>query len=104
MLTSLISLKFLSPFDLSPFDFSEKIKKQDVSNISQMTDNSFVRIRNSEMIFVKNCVFYNIGVENHVDVGGFTSIFFIEDCFDIKVDAISILTTYFIAPINIDIR
>lgn len=81
-----------------------RLQNLDINKVEELTDNALVRIQNSEMIFINKAVFYNINVEDHSNLVDFSSIIYLNKCFDIKVSAISILTTYVKALVNKDVN
>lgn len=71
----------------------------DVSNITSYGDDLIIG-ESSQMIFMSNMVFYNINV---TDVYGIKTVTRFNNCFDVKVSHISILTTSYVARNNRDL-
>lgn len=71
-----------------------------INNISSYED-SLLAGTNSQMIFVSNCAFHNINV---INVAGERRVMSFEQCFDVKVSHISILTTHFTGTTDSDLR
>ena len=67
----------------------------DINNISSFASESLILCSNSDMIFVNNCAFYNIDVQDAV---ARKSIILMDVCFDVKISHISVLATSFTAP------
>lgn len=62
----------------------------DVNNITSMNERSLLDFFQSDMIFINNCVFYNIAI---TEAASSKSVIRMEECFDVKVSHISILST-----------
>ena len=73
----------------------------DSSDLTTFSDRALIDISRSDMIFVNNCAFYNMNVQEAVGEKG---VIYMDTCFDVKVSHISILTTIFTAPVDTNLN
>lgn len=80
-----------------------RLNNLDINNIfaeSPLND-ALIMVNNSEMVFISNCAYYNI---NYTNVSGTKSIMKMNNCFDVKISHVSILTTAYSSASNEDLN
>ncbi len=90
-------------FDIQCSDYL-RFSGLDINNIGSYSEESLFYAKNSQMIFINNCAFYNINYNTTGGTDSITkSIIKVENAFDVKISHISILTTYFSSDVDTNI-
>lgn len=72
----------------------------DINSVTQFKEDALIMGNNSEMIFINNSSFYDIDVK---ESSGIERVLVLDKCFDVKINNISILTTYFSNIVDTDL-